>query len=155
MNLYAYQKIEQLQPIADENGIKIPRLRGYLLMKKEEKYSKIKIKKIIRQVKKCKKYAYENKISCKNDKRKMRQDIKRLEMRVKKSISIFNKYVGQDVLYIHARIGGENWENYGCQWIEKMDWFLKKVDDYFDETYCDIYAKINVTNNYLKLLEGS
>ena len=62
---------------------------------------------------------------------------------VEKNFATFNKYCGRDdVLYIHARIGGGNWCYYGGQEIAKQPWFLEKVDDAFDSTYCDIYAKI-------------
>lgn len=55
----------------------------------------------------------------------------------------WNKYAGRDdVLYIHARIGGNNWEYFGGPELTKEPWFLEKVDDSFDNTYCDIYAKI-------------
>lgn len=57
----------------------------------------------------------------------------------------FNRYVGrEDVLCIHARIGGGNWYYYGGGEIEQQPWFLEKVDDCYDDTYCDIYAKIKV-----------
>ncbi len=69
--------------------------------------------------------------------------IKKGRKEVKRSLETFNKYAGrEDVLYIHARIGGRNWLHYGGAEIEKQPWFLEKVDDYFDSTYCDIYAKI-------------
>ena len=56
---------------------------------------------------------------------------------------MFNKYVGRkDILYIHARIGGGNWSYYHHR-VDKQPWFIEKVDDAFDSTYCDIYAKIN------------
>jgi len=61
----------------------------------------------------------------------------------KKQYDAWNKYAERkDVLYIHARIGGRNWNHYGGAELEKEPWFLEKVDDYFDDTYCDIYAKI-------------
>ena len=57
---------------------------------------------------------------------------------------MWNKYVGRDdVLYIHARIGGNNWSYFNGNEITRQSWFLSKADDYFDCTYCDIYAKIN------------
>lgn len=60
-----------------------------------------------------------------------------------KQYSIFNKYVGRDdILYIHARIGGGNWSYYFDQ-VVNQPWFVEKVDDSFDSTYCDIYAKID------------
>jgi len=60
----------------------------------------------------------------------------------KKQIDTFNKYVGRaDVLYIHARIGGKNWPYYYKN-VVNQPWFIEKVDDAYDNTYCDIYAKI-------------
>ena len=32
----------------------------------------------------------------------------------------------------------------------KNEWWLEKVDDYFDNTYCDIYAKIKVPEGFEK-----
>lgn len=62
---------------------------------------------------------------------------------VNQNLKTFNKYCGRDdVLYIHARIGGLNWDHFGGPEIAKQPWFLEKVDDYFDSTYCDIYVKI-------------
>ena len=62
---------------------------------------------------------------------------------LKENFNTFNKYCGrEDVLYIHARIGGSNWKFYGGNELEKKPWFIEKVDDYFDDTYCDIYARI-------------
>ena len=56
---------------------------------------------------------------------------------------VWNKYAERDdILYIHARIGGGNWPYY-CKDVINQPWFLEKVDDAFDCTYCDIYAKIN------------
>ena len=55
---------------------------------------------------------------------------------------VFNKYVGRDdILYIHARIGGGNWSHYYKD-VVNQPWFIEKVDDGFDSTYCDIYARI-------------
>ena len=63
--------------------------------------------------------------------------------RYERQYTTFNKYCGQDgVLYIHARIGGNNWNNYDGPEIAKQPWFIEKVDDAFDNTYCDIYARI-------------
>ena len=57
--------------------------------------------------------------------------------------STWNKYAGRaDVLYIHARIGGAvNWPYY-YQEVVNEPWFLEKVDDAWDCSYCDIYALI-------------
>ena len=68
--------------------------------------------------------------------------IKQAKKRVLKQFEVWNKYCGRDdVLYIHARIGGENWDTYRDE-VETQPWFLEKVDDAFDSTYCDIFAKI-------------
>ena len=62
--------------------------------------------------------------------------------RVEKQYAVWNKYVGRDdILYIHARIGGGNWPGYYKEVINEP-WFIEKVDDAWDRTYCDIYAKI-------------
>lgn len=77
--------------------------------------------------------------------KKLKLALKRGDKEVVKNLQTFNKYVGRpDVLYIHARIGGNNWEHWGGPELSKQPWFLEKVDDYFDHTYCDIYAKIDV-----------
>lgn len=71
-------------------------------------------------------------------------EIKKQKKAYFKNIEAFNRYAGRDdVLYIHARIGGNNWECFGGPELEKQPWFLEKVDDLWDDTYCDIYAKIN------------
>ena len=81
---------------------------------------------------------------------KKRKDLKRLLKGVKKKVikqySLFNKYCGRpDVLYIHARIGAGNWGWYNCdEIIKNQPWFLDVVEDSFDCTYVDIYAKINI-----------
>ena len=65
-------------------------------------------------------------------------------VRYKKQYSVWNKYAGQDgILYIHARIGGGNWQYYYKEVVDQP-WFIEKVDDAFDNTYCDIYARIQV-----------
>ena len=62
--------------------------------------------------------------------------------RYKRQYDTWNKYVGMDnILYIHARIGGGNWSTYYKD-VAFQPWFIEKVDDAFDNTYCDIYAKI-------------
>ena len=69
--------------------------------------------------------------------------MKKADKRVRKVYEAFNKYCGRDdVLYIHARIGGLNWGYFGGDEIAKQPWFIEKVDDAFDCTYCDIYARI-------------
>lgn len=73
--------------------------------------------------------------------------LKKRERAVRSQAAMHNKYVGRkDVLKIHARIGGKNWVNYDAHLtVEKQPWFLEKVDDSFDRTYCDIYVRIDPT----------
>ena len=62
--------------------------------------------------------------------------------RIERQYAVWNKYVGRDdVLYIHARIGGGNWQSYYKEVVNEP-WFIEKVDDARDCTYCDIYARI-------------
>lgn len=69
--------------------------------------------------------------------------IKKAVKKVRDQIDVWNKYAGKEnILYIHSRIGGYNWINYGGIEISRQSWFLEKVDDGFDSTYCDIYARI-------------
>lgn len=62
----------------------------------------------------------------------------------KQQIAMWNKYAGrEDVLYIHARIGSNNWSGYHWSDFANEPWFLDAINDQFDNTYCDIYAKID------------
>lgn len=70
-------------------------------------------------------------------------EIKKEKRRIQAQFDMWNKYAGKkNVLYIHSRIGGYNWDYYGGDELKKQPWFLEKVDDSFDSTYCDIYAVI-------------
>ena len=70
-------------------------------------------------------------------------EIKKQKRAIQKKCDAWNKYAGRDdVLYIHARIGGWNWNDYGGPELARRPWFLEKVDDCWDSTYCDIFAKI-------------
>lgn len=70
--------------------------------------------------------------------------IKQREKAVRAQYALWNKYAGKEgVLYIHARIGGGNWSYFGGdRMVASQPWFLGRVDDCWDYTYCDIYAKI-------------
>jgi len=83
------------------------------------------------------------------------QEIGMLKARFKHQYSMWNRFAGlEDILYIHARLGGSNWKGYyddderaeqeihDGYWIERQPWFICKCDDAFDPTYCDIYARI-------------
>lgn len=71
--------------------------------------------------------------------------IKMKKKAIEKQYKTFNKYVGRkDVMMVHARVGGDNWTYYDCHKdVATKPWFIEKVDDNFDCTYCDIYVKIS------------
>lgn len=184
MDLGAYVQIEDLDKIAEENGIEVPRLRGYRLMKDEEPvdieahitdrnleveccrslcecYWKedanwCELSDETRTL--CKKYIanfdkyYEDhsKLTVNWDlltpeqtdilKRRIQEETRCIT----EQFEVWNKYAGKPgILYIHARIGGGNWEYYNGPELTKQPWFLERVDDGYDSTYCDIYAKIS------------
>lgn len=69
--------------------------------------------------------------------------LRHAQAKSEKQYRCWNKYAGKDnVLYIHSRIGGNNWKYYNGDELEKQAWFIEKVDDAWDSTYCDIYALI-------------
>lgn len=72
-------------------------------------------------------------------------EIKKKIQQMQKQYDTWNKYVGRsDVLYIHSRIGGNNWKLFENKSdLLNSSWFLDRVDDWFDTTYCDFYAKID------------
>ena len=73
--------------------------------------------------------------------------------RIRKSMETFNKYAGRkDVLYVHARIGGNNWVYFDGPQVAEHPAFIERVDDWFDSTYCDIYIKVDesLVEQYLK-----
>ena len=183
MDLGAYIQIADLDKIAKENGIEIPRLRGYRLMKDEELISQDEIKRmkkdcVIEVVEKlcCSKpfwspnpkcriynaytdylrdyYLLKNKDNNYVDvrwdrihgkKRKiLKYAIKKKQRIIQAQYDVWNKYAGKEgVLYIHSRMGGSNWDTYEEKdSILKQPWFLDRVDDCWDKTYCDFYARI-------------
>ncbi|MDT3388624.1 MAG: hypothetical protein LIR46_12830 [Bacteroidota bacterium] len=83
-------------------------------------------------------------------KRKLfKYNLRMAKRRTFQNYNTFNKYCGNpDVVYIHARIGGGNWPHYRKE-VENQEWFIEKVDDPFDSTYCDIYAKIKRSGEML------
>lgn len=126
MDLGAYAQIEDLDALAQLNGIGIPRLRGYRLMSQCEPYT-----------------AEETEQEIKDIKNSYRRVHERLSVLygvadgVRTQHALWNKYAGRsDVLYIHSRIGGS------CYDYKDKPWFLDCTTDAYDGTYCDIYAKI-------------
>lgn len=77
--------------------------------------------------------------------RNMKHAMKIAKRRVLDSFGTFNRYARRDdILCVHARIGGRNWGyfNEGGA-VSGSDAFIEKVDDMFDDTYCDIYLRID------------
>lgn len=189
MDLGAYAQIENLEEIAKVNGIEVPRLRGYRLMKDEEPISKEDIEKwkeecaidVAQDLCEAKPFwsnhpwwyessyetdyikdyylvknpdkeerGYQKYIGIRWDKihgwkrKRLKFEIKKQKRRIQEQYDMWNRYAGKDgILYIHARIGGNNWKDFGVKAnITEQPWYLERVDDCFDSTYCDIYAKI-------------
>lgn len=76
--------------------------------------------------------------------KKLKWAKRKARRRVLDQFALWNKYAGKEnVLYIHARIGSMSWtEEDVKKSIALKPWFLDMVDDYFDTTYSDIYARI-------------
>lgn len=75
--------------------------------------------------------------------KRLKLALKHNEKNIRKQYEMFNRYVGRDdVLYIHARCGSQGWGSHYIHEIRQRPWFIDMVDDAFDRTYCDIYAKI-------------
>lgn len=190
MDLYAYMQIGALESIAKANGIEIPRLRGYRLMKHEEPTSPEGFVQLFRDCEidavetLCRaepvwnanpKYRiyngktdsirkhYLNFATDENGsriaksvrwdrihgkkRRILKYEVKKNKRQALAQYSLWNKFAGQkNVLYIHARMGGNNWDSYEQKdWLLSQPWFLARVDDWWDGTYCDFYAKIDPT----------
>ena len=79
---------------------------------------------------------------------KRRKAVKRVFKQVRRDVkeqyTLFNSLVGREnVLYIHARLGSTSWTDEKIKAeVTRQPWFLAKVDDSFDSSYCDIYARI-------------
>lgn len=169
-------EIEKLEEIAKDNGIYVPRFRGYGLMSGMTPYSDDGVIKIAMNAamgvcdnivrtgcsycwegsdvadRKARKYLVHDVFKMPTDvkwsavhgtlRRRLKFEIKKAIKCAKKQYDAWNRYCGRkDVLYIRARIGGGNWPYYRNMVVNKL-WFIEKVDDTFDSTYCDIYARI-------------
>lgn len=189
MDLYAYAQIGALDKLAKDNGIDIPRLRGYRLMSEEKPVSSEEIGQMIKdgEIEACEDLCHSYPLWClnpilrhhgdktaylcdyymvKNHKRDdndgreyvdirwdrihgkkrkiLKFKIKKMRRRIEQQFEMWNRYAGKEnVLYIHSRIGGRNWGFCGGNELMTQPWFLDRVDDYFDCTYCDIYASLN------------
>ena len=165
MDIGAYVQIDELESLMKLNGIEVPRLRGLRLMSKEKPTSRQRIDEMIINrllfdiqyelplsqrslgrylIQKDGEFVDVNWRRVHGKRRKQFRFLKKQAARqYTNQYAMFNKYCGQkDILYIHARIGGANWNYYGGPELEKQPWFIEKADDGFDCTYCDIYAKL-------------
>ena len=147
MDLYATAQKEKYASMIE--GMEIPRLRGLRYMAEETLATE-------KEIEKACKYCYHETYRLDHkyghtgrrfhlcyDDRVPRRNARRSAKRTRKQMETFNKYVGRtDVMMVHARIGGCNWKEYGGFWLEKKPWFIEKVDDGFDPTYCDIYVRV-------------
>lgn len=77
--------------------------------------------------------------------RVLKREIKKQKKKASAQYSLWNKYAGKEnILYIHARMGGKNWEYYSDKkHLLEAPWFLDRIDDCWDNTYCDFYAKLD------------
>ena len=77
---------------------------------------------------------------------------------------VFNKYVGQDVIYIHTRCGncGLSYKNPRSNYIscgakkweeQNKDKFLEHITDSFDKTYCTHYFEAVINDDYKEIIE--
>ena len=189
MDLYAYCQIEDLEKIAKDNGIEIPRLRGYRLMRDETPVTRDEIKKmkdesaidVAKRLCRAKPfwnphpfcstynsytdylidfYLVKGKDEEGNDcytdirwdrihgkKRKiLKYEIKKKKRAIQAQYDAWNQYAGKEgVLYVHSRMGGGNWKYYEDKdSIIKQPWFLERVDDCWDNTYCDFYCSVKM-----------
>ena len=155
MDLYANAQIDNLSGLAEKNGIKVDRLRGYRLMKDEEPWSEEQMKLWLNDIvgdywwmrsDQCDPDWYDHKAKDYRNgfrlpviPKGMFKEIALLKGRFANQSRLWNKYAGQeDVLYIHSRMG------YDYIGLKNEPWFLDACLDSFDPTYCDIYAKIEV-----------
>lgn len=69
-------------------------------------------------------------------------EIKKTKKNFQKQYDLFNSFVGKDVLYVHTRIGGNNWSFYKGEQLTEHPDYLARCDDAYDSTYCDLYFKI-------------
>ena len=133
MALVTDNKIAELKKYLEENGIDIPRVCGFRLMKNEELVSE----------KDMREYAgdFVSYIILPGTGDLTEKRYKMALKRIKKQYNMFNKYVGKNVLCVHAQLGGGFWDAFEMNKLVKHPLYLERVDDYFNTTCCDIYFK--------------
>lgn len=78
-----------------------------------------------------------------------------------RQMNLYNSYCGQDVVYIHTRCGGDEYDedsnycSFGADVWEgsNYDTFLESINDEMDFTYRDHYFKAVVDDEYLNLIK--
>ena len=152
----AYANIDFLKPLLDKNGIYIPRLRGITDMKAQKPFTKedeeIYVNEIFpyflfnlldENVKYVKGATVRWDLLHGRKRKAAKLLLKHTKRDVKACYDAHNRYAGKEgVLRVHARIGGNNWLYYKGYKLEKESWFIERVDDCFDSTYCDIYVRV-------------
>lgn len=80
------------------------------------------------------------------DRKRLKFEFKKLTKAYQGQFDLFNKYVGKNVLYVHARQGGGNRAYCEMAKVEKHSRWLGDIDDAWDCTYCDIYFNLDGLN---------
>lgn len=185
MDLAAYGRIDDLSGVVEANGIAVPSLRGYRLMRDEPPADEDTLKKSLNELVGAYWWMESDPYNCSDwydrteddfingyrpehvprsyvwreyvdDGRKglrvkrvhrtsFFQRLSMLKARHRRQWELWNAYAGrEDVLYIHARIGGPIISEDTWHGLRDKEWFIEACDDAFDPTYCDIYARIKV-----------
>lgn len=178
MDIKAYMQIEDLESFAEDNGISVPRARGYRLMQDELPldinkflndaiyiaaeeavyggfvlnpnylsggYDEDSLLEKILYRDSDGKYKIRWELIHGKKRKCLKYQLRKFRKIAKIHAETFNKYVGRsDILCVHARIGGANWEWCGCKDLETKPWFVEKTDCLYEGTYCNVYAKVNV-----------
>lgn len=168
MDMGAYLNIGDLGEVAKANGIDVPRLRGYRLMRDQQAWTE---EDIAKEVAEAIEHAYRSlaDATVRMAEDAMRHDIRAYEAdkswlsmyedevhsyekAFRKQMEMWNRYCGhEDVLYIHSRMGGSrmtHWDDEVGRTVTDYDlkgqpWFLDWCFDAYDGTYIDIYARID------------
>lgn len=166
MDLVAYRQIEDLCGLAELNGIGVPRLRGYRLMGDQTPWTEAEMERekrefresCLRDIEWSASRIWEESLWRREDNIAVaRVDIRYENERIADELDrmrsfdrdfdaqcgMWNRYVGrEDVLYIHARQGRGNWSDTTWRSFRSKEWFLDAIDDAYDHTYCDIFARV-------------
>lgn len=165
MDLIAYIHKGDLDGLAKVNGIDVPRLRGYRLMKDQNPVDEDFIQRCLKAeeqdvtvlteytITRMAEYLFEGNLMAIRDEADdlmdRLTDYSRCEKRLREQYDMWNKYAGrEDVLMIHSRMGGCTYTYMDANGdrqtydLRKQPWYLGCVNDAYDGTYVDIYAKI-------------